>query len=53
MVCFFLVFLEKEKIIHLARNLAICIGQSLIWPVRAEDVLKNDVPPFIEASICE
>ena len=33
---------------HIARNLAICIGQSLIWPVKAEDVLKNDVPPFVE-----
>lgn len=31
-----------------AHNLAICVGQSLMWPEKAEDVLKNEVPPFIE-----
>eukprot|EP00047_Mylnosiga_fluctuans_P005278 m.239541 g.239541 ORF g.239541 m.239541 type:complete len:985 (-) comp13496_c0_seq1:374-3328(-) len=31
-----------------AANLAICVGQSLMWPPSAEEVLKNDVPPFIE-----
>lgn len=30
-----------------AANLGICIGQSLMWPAHAEDVLKNEVPPFI------
>lgn len=30
------------------RNIGICLGQSIMWPPRAEDVLKNDVPPFIE-----
>lgn len=31
-----------------AANLGICIGQSLMWPTTTEDILKNDVPPFIE-----
>jgi hypothetical protein len=30
------------------RNVGICIGQSLMCPPTTEDVLKNDVPPFIE-----
>eukprot|EP00053_Salpingoeca_punica_P019486 m.197422 g.197422 ORF g.197422 m.197422 type:complete len:1058 (+) comp17664_c2_seq1:243-3416(+) len=36
-------------------NLAICIGQSMMWPARAEDILKNDVPPFVQFLIvnCE
>lgn len=33
-----------------AMNMSICIGPSMMWPARAEDVLKNDVPPFIEVS---
>lgn len=31
-----------------AGNVGICIGQSLMWPSTMEDILKNDVPPFIE-----
>ena len=31
-----------------ARNVGICIGQSLMCPPTTEDVLKNDVPPFME-----
>lgn len=30
------------------RNVGICIGQSLMCPPTTEDVLKNDVPPFVE-----
>ncbi|EGD72870.1 hypothetical protein PTSG_04599 [Salpingoeca rosetta] len=29
-------------------NLSVCIGPSMLWPRRAEDVLKNDVPQIIE-----
>ena len=31
-----------------ASNVGICIGQSLMWPRTTEDILKNDVPPFVE-----
>ncbi|EDQ89999.1 uncharacterized protein MONBRDRAFT_24989 [Monosiga brevicollis MX1] len=31
-----------------ASNLAICVGPSILWPPRPEDVLKNDVPKLIE-----
>lgn len=31
-----------------ARNVGICVGQSLMCPPTTEDVLKNDVPPFME-----
>lgn len=31
-----------------AGNVGICIGQSLMWPSTMEEILKNDVPPFIE-----
>jgi hypothetical protein len=30
-----------------AANLGVCVGQSLMWPQRVEDVLKNEVPPFV------
>eukprot|EP00050_Salpingoeca_kvevrii_P014760 m.39827 g.39827 ORF g.39827 m.39827 type:complete len:900 (-) comp5966_c0_seq1:54-2753(-) len=39
---------HEEENSMTARNLGICVGQSMMWPARAEDVLKNDVPPFIE-----
>lgn len=34
-----------------ASNVGICIGQSMMWPRTTEDILKNDVPPFIEYMI--
>jgi len=34
-------------------NVGICIGQSIMWPRTTEDILKNDVPPFIEFLIVQ
>jgi len=39
---------RKEENEMTPRNIGICIGQSLMCPPTTEDVLKNDVPPFIE-----
>lgn len=40
---------KAEEVNHMtASNVGICIGQSLMWPRTTEDILKNDVPPFIE-----
>jgi hypothetical protein len=33
-----------------ASNLGICVGPSMLWPKRAEDILNNNVPQLIEAS---
>jgi hypothetical protein len=39
---------KKEENEMTPRNVGICIGQSLMCPPTTEDVLKNDVPPFME-----
>eukprot|EP00048_Salpingoeca_helianthica_P021864 m.14879 g.14879 ORF g.14879 m.14879 type:complete len:1024 (+) comp6531_c0_seq1:156-3227(+) len=39
---------NHEENMMTAGNLAVCVGQSLMWPPTAEEVLKNEVPPFIE-----
>ena len=36
-----------EETLMTASNIGICVGQSLMWPRKAEDIVKNDVPPFI------
>ena len=39
---------KKEENKMTPRNIGICIGQSLMCPPTTDDVLKNDVPPFME-----